>query len=483
MSGGLRRLARHVAVYGSGRLGLQLFSLITLPILTRVFTPSDYGIMETITTFVLLVGIVATLALDSSVQRSYFDYGDDQVRERRVVVSTAFWTVVIWSAVLAAVLAALSPAISELVFGTRSHWPLFALALVTLPLSIATAYFQEILRLRQRPALYVGIGFLGTGATVAAVLLLVLVADLGLTGVYLGGLVAAPLPLLLGFLLARRSLALAFSSSELRIMLAYALPLLPVAATTWIIQFADRFFVLHWTSAADLGLYAVGVRLANVLLLAVVAFGIAWAPFILDLYARDPEQERHTRARAFGAVAVALGFGAICIGVFAREFLSTVTDPSFEGAYKVVTILLVGTVALGLNGVTMTAISLTRKTKYFARYAVYTSLFNIALNFLLIPPFGIVGAAVATSATYVLLAALYYGRAQRLDRAAFDVRTAAVALSVAALIVAVASPVRLEPLWLSVLVKLPFVLLYPLLAWRLGWVRTSAPLFRSPVTP
>jgi O-antigen/teichoic acid export membrane protein len=169
--------------------------------------------------------------------------------------------------------------------------------------------------------------------------------------------------------------------------------------------------------------------------------------------------------------------------LFAREFLSTVTDPSFEGAYKVVTILLVGTVALGLNGVTMTAISLTRKTKYFARYAVYTSVFNIALNFLLIPPFGIVGAAVATSATYVLLAGLYYGRAQRLDRAAFDVRTAATALGVAALIVAVASPVLLEPLWLSVLVKLPLVLLYPLLAWRLGWVRSSAPLFRSPVTP
>jgi O-antigen/teichoic acid export membrane protein len=55
----------------------------------------------------------------------------------------------------------------------------------------------------------------------------------------------------------------------------------------------------------------------------------------------------------------------------------------------------------------MTAISLARQTKYFAYYAVYTSALNIALNFLLIPPFGMVGAAAATFVTYAVLAVLY----------------------------------------------------------------------------
>src|SRR6185436_7594288 len=116
-----------------------------------------------------------------------------------------------------------------------------------------------------------------------------------------------------------------FSRRELRIMLAYALPLLPVAGATWILQFADRFFVLHYASERELGLYGVGVRLSNVLLFAVTAFAVAWAPFILELYSRDRDGERIVRARAFSVVGLGLTFGAVCLAVWSREFLRTVT--------------------------------------------------------------------------------------------------------------------------------------------------------------
>lgn len=45
---------------------------------------------------------------------------------------------------------------------------------------------------------------------------------------------------------------------------------------------------------------------------------------------------------------------------------------------------------------------------------------NVALNFLLIPPFGIIGAALATALTYGALAVLYYRRAQRFDPVGFE---------------------------------------------------------------
>jgi O-antigen/teichoic acid export membrane protein len=312
------------------------------------------------------------------------------------------------------------------------------------------------------------------------VLWLVLVEDQGLRGVYLGGLFAAPVPLVVAWWFVRRTLALDFSRPQLRLMLAYALPLLPVAAAAWVMQFADRFFILHYADAAEVGLYGVAVRLTNVLMLAVIALGTAWSPFILDLHSRDVAVERAVRARAFVAVGVVLGFGAVCLGVWSREFFRTITDASFEDAYKPVGLLLGAVVALGLNGVTMTAISITRRTGYFARYAAYTSIVNIALNFLLIPPFGMVGAAGASFATALVLALLYYRRAQLLDRAPFDLRAVLGALALAAALIAVGSSISLENVWLSILVKLPLVLLYPLVVWRLGWFRLSAPLFRQP---
>ena len=478
--GGLRRLGWQVLVYGSGRLGLQLFSLITLPILTRVFTPAEYGIVETISTFASIVVIAATLSLNSAVQRSYFDYTDAHLSERRLVVSTGLWATVAWSLALCIALVAAAQPLSELFFGTDDHADLVALALLALPLTIGTTYFQDVLRLLQQPGRYVLISFVATGLTVALVLWFVLVADRGLEGVYLGGLVAAPVPLAVAWWLVRDTLAARFSRRELRLMLVYALPLLPVAAATWVMQFADRFFVLYYASAEELGLYGVGIRLTNVLMFAVIAFAVAWAPFILDLHSRDEDEERRVRARAFSAVGIALGFGAVCLGVWAREFFRIVTDPSFEDAYKVVGLLLGSVVALGLNGVTMTAISIKRRTKYFAYYAAYTGVLNVALNFLLIPPFGMVGAAAASLATFATLAVLYYVRAQQLDRAPFDLRTVLAALSLAAVLVAAGSAIRLDSVWLSALVKLPLVLVYPLAVWRLGWFRLSAPLLRLP---
>jgi O-antigen/teichoic acid export membrane protein len=477
---GLRRLAGQVLVYGSGRFGLQLFSLITLPILTRVFTPAEYGIVETISTFASIVAIAATLSLNSAVQRSYFDYTKDQIGERRLVVSTGLWATVAWSIAVCIALVVAARPLSELFFDTDDHADLVALALVALPLTIGTTYFQDVLRLLQQPGRYVLISFLATGLTVAFVLWFVLVADRGLEGVYLGGLVAAPVPLAVAWWLVRDTLAARFSGIELRLMLAYALPLLPVAAATWVMQFADRFFVLHYASTTELGLYGVGIRLTNVLMFAVIAFGVAWAPFILDLHSRDADAERRVRARAFTAVGIVLGFGAVCLGVWAREFFRTITDPAFEDAYKVVGLLLGSVVALGLNGVTMTAISISRRTVYFAYYAAVTSVLNIGLNFALIPPFGMVGAAAASVATTATLAVLYYVRAQKLDRAPFELRTVLAALTLAAVLVAAGSAIRLESVLLSALVKLPLVLAYPLVVWRFGWFPLSAPLFRLP---
>jgi O-antigen/teichoic acid export membrane protein len=477
-AGSLRRLAWQVLVYGSGRLGLQLFSLITLPVLTRVFTPAEYGIVETVTTLAALVAIIATLALNSAVQRSYFDYTGG--RERRTVVSTGLWASLAWSSLLCLSLATAAKPLSNLLFGTSDYWDLIALALAAIPLVLATTYFQDVLRLLQQPARYVLISFLLTGLTVAFVLWLVLVRDMGIEAIFLGALLAAPLPLVVAWWFVRGTLGFAFSIPELRVMLAYALPLLPVAAATWVMQFADRFFVLHYTTTTEVGLYGVGVRLSNVLMFAVIAFGVAWAPFILDLHSRDAAVERVVRARAFAAVGIGLGFGAVCLGVWSREFFRTITDPSFEDAYKVVGLLLGSVVALGLNGVTMTGISITRQTKYFAYYAGYTSVLNIGLNFLLIPPFGMVGAAAATFATYAVLAWLYYARAQSLDAAPFDLRSVLGALALAAVLIAAGSSFSLDSIVLSSLAKLPLVLVYPVVVWKLGWFRLSGPLFRLP---
>jgi O-antigen/teichoic acid export membrane protein len=455
------RLGRDLVIYGSGRIAFQLLIILSIPIITRIFTTSEFGVIETMTATTAALAVVVLLGLDSASQRSYFDYTDEQVEERRTVLSTTFWTLLVWSALVCGVLALLSGPLSDWLFGETTYQVVVGLAMALVAVEIIFLFLQEVFRVRHQPMRYAVLSIVWGLATIGLMLTLVAGFDRGLRGYYLGFVLGGLLTIGIGLFAVRDSLRLRWDRRELRTMLAFGLPLVPLAASTWVIQLVDRFFLLHYSSTAELGLYGLGVRLANLLMLAVITLGLAWAPFVFDLAQRDPAEEKRVRARSLTYTAILLGFGAVVISVFAREVFVTVTDPSFEDAYKVVGLSSAVVVAIGLNAVTMTGISLERKTIYFARYAVYVAVLNIALNFLLIPPLEMVGAALATALTYAVLAGLYYYRAQIVDRAPFRLEKILVALTTAAVLISIGTFVNLDPIWLSVLVKLPLVAAFP----------------------
>jgi O-antigen/teichoic acid export membrane protein len=167
-------------------------------------------------------------------------------------------------------------------------------------------------------------------------------------------------------------------------------------------------------------------------------------------------------------VTFGLCLGAVILSVFAREFFLTVTSRSYARAYEVVGLSAGAVVALGINSVTMSGISISRQTIHFARYAVVAAVVNVGLNFALIPWLGMVGAALATFLSYAALAVLYYIRAQALDPAPFDLRRVLLIVAVAAVVITAGTFIRIDPLWLSFLTKVPLVAAFLLALRMLG---------------
>lgn len=462
-----RRLFRDFLIYGAGGVGLQFVGFVSVPILTRIFTRSEYGVLETITTMGLVIGVFAYLGLDSASQRSFFDYDEAHPRERRRVLSTAMWTLVVSTVALSTLFAALSPVLADVLFG-GSYTTVLVLGFAAIPLVSLTLFSLEVMRVHHRPTAYAVVAVV-TGVTgVATGLVLAGIFDYGLTGYYAGLLAGAAVSLCLGYALVRGDVGFDFSRRELDTMLRYGVPLIPVSLSMWVLQLADRFFVLHYRSLSEVGVYAAGVKLANVLFLAVTGLALAWSPLIFELHNRDPEAERAFRGRVLTYVTFGLCLGAVVISIFAREFFLTVTASTFAQAYEVVALSSAAVVVLGINSVTGTGISLARRTIYFARYAGLAAALNIVLNFALIPWLGMIGAALATALSYGVLGVLYYVRAQALDPAPFDLRRVLLTLAAAAGVIAVGTFVNLDPLWLSVLVKLPLIGVFLLVLRLLG---------------
>src|SRR5581483_9053278 len=412
MKGHFARLAKQTGVYGIGAVAQQLLGVITLPIYARVLSKTQYGGLEVITVGIAAISIVADAGFMSASQRSYFDYTDEQYEQRRVVLSSAMVPTGLVAALLGVLVVVLSAQVTTWLFGVDRYQTAVILAGLSIPAITLAAFSREVMRLRFQPWHYLAASLVGAGAGTVLAIVLVLATSMGINGVLVGTLAGNVLAFGYGLAVSLPHIGRRISGGEIRTMLAYGLPLVATGMAMWMLQFVDRIMLSKLANLAEVGEYAVANRLGLVLLLLVSAFGIAYAPFMLSLHAEDEDLERRVRGRLLTYVTGLLVTIAVLLGLFAREILSVIA-PRFDTAYQSVGLLSVGMAALGISQVAMSGIALTRRSALFVLYAGAAAAVNVGLNFVLIPPWGQVGAATATALAYIVLAALYYHGAQR----------------------------------------------------------------------
>jgi O-antigen/teichoic acid export membrane protein len=409
----LLTLGRQTFVYGLAGAAAQAVGIITLPVFARVFTPAEYGVLEIATVGYAAVLVFADTGLTSGAQRSYFDYDEEEQDERRMALFTGLAASLAWGGLAVLLLLAFAEPVSRWVFSGQEYDSIVRIVALTVPLGTIAAFSREAMRLKFRPWRYTVSALLASAGSAVIAVFAVVVLDEGVRGVVLGSLIGIGLAALYGVAVTRHDLFGRFSPSELRKMVTYALPLVPAAVAMWGLTFVDRVLLAKLGSLADTGEYAVAMRFAFVLMLVVTAFATAFGPFQLALWREDAELEKRVRDHELTYLTIVLVGIAVILSVFARDIVS-VMAPSFTRAYEVVGLLSMSIVLWGIANLVLFGIGLMRRTGYVAAFTLLAAATNIALNLILIPPYGMVGASVANLVAYLLLAVAYYRTSQRL---------------------------------------------------------------------
>ncbi len=421
-----RDLGKDVIIYGLGDIVLKATAFFTLPIYTRLFSPEDYGILSTILTTVGLIFTVVSLGAESTYTRYYFEAKTQ--RDRQVVTSTWFGFLAIWTGGWMILCLGMAGIFSEWLLSTSRHGVLFALVIVSGPISLVNSLCAQVLRNQFRPQLFVVLnvfsGLLGTGLGIVGAAVL----KLGLVGVVGGGLVGAVAMLPVRIWTVRQLLRPVFSPKLLRGLLAFGIPLVPAALAYWIIAVSDRMLLAKLSTLEQVGLYAIANSVASLLLLVNGAIGQAWSPYVLRMYEEDRASVNHLCARTMTYLLV--GFGTLCVGItaFAHEALVLLATPPFYGAAMAVGPLALGVLAYATTHVTALGFSLNKKTEYLALYTWLASFLNVGLNFLLIPRWGMMATSWTTAAAYGFVTVAYLITSQRLWPIAYERRKGLTAL-------------------------------------------------------
>jgi O-antigen/teichoic acid export membrane protein len=403
---GLRSVLADTAVYGLGLLALPLALLLATPMLARVLGPDGYGRVEVLTAILSVASIVAILGMDNGVARSYFDYGYEQSKERRIVVRTGFLAVLAVSAALGFVLALVALLLAQLLLTKPSPAAVAAtlLAFTLLPFTNGVIMSREIFRLERLRWRYVAAGVVQAAVGVTAAVALV-AAGAGPAG-YFGGLIlgscaALAFCLLYGGFMGRERLV---DRRELVTMLRYGAPLVPAALATWVIFAVDRALLASMKGLFDVGYYGLASKVAAPLFILMNAFAAAWIPFILS---QRPERQLELRARALTAVTAAAGIGYVVVLVVAPSLVAVLGGEAFAASVDAVPGIALGWLGWGVAFVIATEFAVARKTGVIAVGTLLAAVANVALNLVLIPPYGFVGAAWATAGSFFFLAAIY----------------------------------------------------------------------------
>jgi O-antigen/teichoic acid export membrane protein len=415
----LKRLATTGAAYQAGDIVAKAIAVFTLPLYTRHLHTGDYGKAESLLTGVVLFSILLRVGVGEAFVRFYFD---DEDLERRGRIARSATAVVAWTTTLAALVAVtISSQLSLWLLGQRD--PLLmdcAILGLWAFTNLEMAYAQ--LRVDERARTYLIASVCNVVMTVTFTVALVVFAHQRARGLLLGNFGASALILVGLWWTLRGRVSWRVRREDLGAMLSFGLPTVPADASVYALQVADRFYLLRVYSETSAGLYAVAIKLATVVFVAVRGFQYAWPPLA---YSIESDEEA---ARLYALIAtyysLATGVVVCAVALLGRWMVRLLAAPEYYGAYRALPWLALGWALYGLYLVLVVIAGRAKVTSRNFPAAAAGLVVNVALLLVLVPAggagLGIAGAGLALCGAYTVMLVVLYMLTRSLLRVAFE---------------------------------------------------------------
>jgi O-antigen/teichoic acid export membrane protein len=260
----------------------------------------------------------------------------------------------------------------------------------------------SLFRVEERSVSFVLASLANVLITVGMTVLLVVGLDKGPTGAVVGNFVGTLCVYLVLLGYRRYQLGLQFSRDLFRQMNRFGMPLVPSALALWAINFIDRIFIAQYKGQAEVGVYSVAVRISSAIVFLMIAFRLAWPAFAYSI--EDDREARRTYSYVLTYLVFVCSWVSLALGVLAPWLVDVLAPKhSFHRATDAVALLAFASTAYAAYTVVAIGIGRARQTQFNWIVSGAAAVVNVVLNVILIPPYGMIGAAISTAAAYLAL--------------------------------------------------------------------------------
>ncbi len=401
-------LFRDIGHYLSGRVVLVLLGFATFPLMTRMLSVSQYGVVSLALRIVLLLTVLSKCGLQYSAARFYeharTEGSIDQ--QRRFYSTLVIGPGLMGIAVIAVYLPLLVLLRDRIADPVLYRCLLFAPALVLL--RTLQSLLLSLLRNEGRSKLHSILEVLTKFFTLAAFVALLFGGFRTAFGILVATAIseAAVVLLQVGMLLRRKLVApRAMDWQLIRISLAFGIPLIAYELSSIVLDSGDRLLVRHYLGDIALGYYSAAYNISGYLQDTVMTpLNLAIVPIYMRLWneeGREATQSFLSTAFSWFSVA-AIAVTALSI-LCSRDAIILLASARFEEAHRLLPILIPSLMLYAAHIFLNVGLILQKRTPLMASLVAVSAAINIALNIVLIPRIGLTGAAWATLLSYLLL--------------------------------------------------------------------------------
>lgn len=419
-------LLSHTAIYGIGLVLNKSLGFLLLPVYTNYFSPSDWGVFNIVWSLWIFFSVLYSLGFENSFMKYFIEEKNKQ--KKAVIYSSVLAALLITSAIFSFIIYFGSGFFNRLLHFEDPLKGLFLIKILAVLLFFDTIYRIPLLLLRAElnTKIYTYLTIITLVINLGLNLFLIIVQGYGVEAIFYSYIVSVFITTVLCLFITSPYLTFKISFEEIKRQLSFGVKFIFIGIFILIIDISDRFFLKYYFNESVVGIYSANYRLGTVMSLIISAYKFSWTPYFMNL-SENPDNKKIISSIftyfVLTGLFLFLAFSFFIAPVVKMKIFGFyILNEAYWAGLSIIPIILLSYFFSGLHANLTVAPFFSDKTGVLLNVSIVGLIVNTILNIILIPKFEMMGAALSTLFTYIVMFAYLYYRSQQLFRLDFEVK-------------------------------------------------------------
>ena len=387
---------------------------------TYLTTQSEYGDLTLFYTFIAFMNIVYLYGMDSAFMRHFFLGKQD----KKDIYKSAFIGVMTNAVLLSVIIFATSVFLSKIIFGSVDYTFHIKLSATILFLDAFANFPYLILRAEEKSVQYSTIRIVRFLLELALNIFFVVYLKKGILGILYANVLASFLNVIILIPYQVPYFKGKWNSEAFKSMALFAIPILPNGIAYLVVEVSDKLLMRVLLDKDTLGLYSANYKFGTIFLFLVISFRTAWQPFFLKLAKEKEAKKVYSSVLTYFTL---VGVITVVSVSYLIEYLVkiplgsvTLLGEQYWDGLGIIPIILTSYLFFGLYVNFTVGIYIQKRARLMMIFTGLAAIVNVGSNLYLMPAYGIMGAAIATLLSYLVMAISIFIANQKIYPISYD---------------------------------------------------------------